>query len=443
MSQRPHPARARRREQWTATRRVGLRSLLASVLLAVALPAIAFASAAPRHHGHRAHAARCAARRHVSHRRRAACLASGLRNAASSATSGLPVATITGGPPAGGVSSSANATFSFTMNRPHGFFDCSLDGAPYSQCSSPTIEQGLTNGAHSFSVYAVSDGITGQSASVAWSVGAPAAPPSAPNGVVATAGDGQVALTWNASASTAGVAAYRVFRDGGLLTQIATTSYTDTALSDGTTYGYTVDAVDASGNVSAMSNVVSATPQALPSTPTLVTPPATPGPTTPGPSVPAAASSGAYTSVTQASLPGTPWQGGGVQCAPRTASKSPRLRGTLSYTGGSYPSYLFSLPADSNLSTYPLEACDLVTAPKPLVLGAGGFYGIMVYVPRGWTIPNNSFAGVEIAEYHFQNVYGAPISLQLHPDHVTLALETGGVQQPRDELAGLRDPLER
>jgi hypothetical protein len=32
---------------------------------------------------------------------------------------------------------------------------------------------------------------------------------------------------------------------------------------------------------------------------------------------------------------------------------------------------------------------------------------------------------VEFMEYHFQNVYGAPVSFQLHPDHITLALQTG------------------
>jgi hypothetical protein len=58
-------------------------------------------------------------------------------------------------------------------------------------------------------------------------------------------------------------------------------------------------------------------------------------------------------------------------------------------------------------------------------LGQDGYYGIMVYVPAGWTIANRAFYGVEFMEYHFQNVYGAPVSFQLHPDHITLALQTG------------------
>jgi Polysaccharide lyase len=127
----------------------------------------------------------------------------------------------------------------------------------------------------------------------------------------------------------------------------------------------------------------------------------------------------------------TPWTsaGGGIQCANHgTPSQSPRLRGTFTQTSnvnGMTNSGQFSLPADSSNSTYPLEACDVVTGSHPIGLGTDDYYGLSVYVPQGWTIPNKAFDGVEIQEYHFQNVYGAPISFQLHADHVTLAVQTG------------------
>jgi len=119
-----------------------------------------------------------------------------------------------------------------------------------------------------------------------------------------------------------------------------------------------------------------------------------------------------------------------LQYAPDTPSKTPRYRGTFATdtanppVAGSY-GLVFNLPTDPNPSLYPLEACDLTTAQKPVGLGADGYYGLMVYVSKGGAIPNKAFNGVEIAEYHFQNVYGPPVSLQRHPDHVTLALETG------------------
>jgi chitodextrinase len=85
-----------------------------------------------------------------------------------------------------------------------------------------------------------------------------------PGNLTAQAGDRSVALAWSASSDNVGVAGYRVLRNG---TQIAavggsTTSYTDTGLTNGTSYSYTVKATDVAGNVSLDSNTASATPVA-------------------------------------------------------------------------------------------------------------------------------------------------------------------------------------
>ncbi len=129
-----------------------------------------------------------------------------------------------------------------------------------------------------------------------------------------------------------------------------------------------------------------------------------------------------------------PWtsHNGAVQCANYgTPSKSPRLRGNFYFSSNegelaSGQSGQFSLPVDPDPRTWPLEACDLVTGPQPNTLPADDYYGLMVYIPKGWTIANQVRYGVNIDELHFQNVNGAPVTLQLHPDHVTVALETGG-----------------
>jgi hypothetical protein len=138
----------------------------------------------------------------------------------------------------------------------------------------------------------------------------------------------------------------------------------------------------------------------------------------------------------------TPWStgGGGAQCSNYgTKSQNPRLRGTFTLAtnvDGMANAGEFTLPADSNKATYPLEACDLLTRNQPIGLGTDGYYGLMVYVPAGWTIPNRAFDGIEIAEYHFQNVYGAPISLQLHADHITLAVQTGACTNYTTKVPG-------
>jgi hypothetical protein len=115
----------------------------------------------------------------------------------------------------------------------------------------------------------------------------------------------------------------------------------------------------------------------------------------------------------------------GAQCAPKTPSTPPRYRGTYtienSIVGQGSNAIEITLPKDPDPHTYPLEACDLETPLAPIGLGTDSYIGLMVYVPVGWTIPG----GVDIYELHFQNVYGAPIILNLHPDHVTIQLETG------------------
>ena len=127
-----------------------------------------------------------------------------------------------------------------------------------------------------------------------------------------------------------------------------------------------------------------------------------------------------------------PWNstGGGAQCANYgQVSQSPRLRGDLYIdstnlvNGGA--SGHFYLPTDTNRTTYPLEACDLTMGKVPNVLPDDEYYGLSFYIPPGWTIGNKAFYGVNIYELHFQAIWGAPITLQLHPDHVTLAVQTG------------------
>jgi lysophospholipase L1-like esterase len=72
-------------------------------------------------------------------------------------------------------------------------------------------------------------------------------PPSVPQNVSAVAaGPTQVDVSWDASTDAGGgvVAGYRVYRDGGLLTTVTGTSYSDTAVAPDTAYAYTVSAFD-------------------------------------------------------------------------------------------------------------------------------------------------------------------------------------------------------
>lgn len=103
-------------------------------------------------------------------------------------------------------------------------------------------------------------------------------PPTAPASLVATASPSTIDLTWAPSSDDVGVTSYRVDRsaDGTSFAPVATasgTSLTEGGLAAGTTYSYQVFALDAASNVSAGSNIASATTPAAADT-TAPSPPA-------------------------------------------------------------------------------------------------------------------------------------------------------------------------
>ena len=97
--------------------------------------------------------------------------------------------------------------------------------------------------------------------------GPPPAPPapqvaSAPRNLAATPGEARVTLSWQAPTSDGGasISGYRVYRDGDeLVTLGEVLTHTDTSAVPGTTYAYTVTALNAAGE-SPPSNEASATP---------------------------------------------------------------------------------------------------------------------------------------------------------------------------------------
>jgi len=85
-----------------------------------------------------------------------------------------------------------------------------------------------------------------------------------PTGLAATAGNAQIQLIWNPVPGATGYNVKRATTSGGPYTTIATVStpsYTDTTVTNGTTYFYVVSAFNSSGE-SANSSQVSATPLA-------------------------------------------------------------------------------------------------------------------------------------------------------------------------------------
>ncbi len=86
-------------------------------------------------------------------------------------------------------------------------------------------------------------------------------------------------ISWTASTDASGIASYNVYRNGALVSSPTATTYTDSSLTAGTSYSYTVSAVDSApaANQSAQSAAVSVNTPA----PVVTTQPTTPVTTTP------------------------------------------------------------------------------------------------------------------------------------------------------------------
>ena len=84
--------------------------------------------------------------------------------------------------------------------------------------------------------------------------------PSAPGSLQGTAvSTSRIDLAWTASTDNVGVTGYRIYRNGAVIGTTTGTSYSDTGLSEYTTYTYRVAAYDAEGNESSLSSPLSAT----------------------------------------------------------------------------------------------------------------------------------------------------------------------------------------
>jgi hypothetical protein len=85
-----------------------------------------------------------------------------------------PTVTITDGPT--GTVETSDATFTFTANVTGATFECRLDAAAWTPCTSPYELTGLGDGTYTFEVRATADGLTGEAASRTWTVELPPDP---------------------------------------------------------------------------------------------------------------------------------------------------------------------------------------------------------------------------------------------------------------------------
>ena len=152
---------------------------------------------------------------------------------------------------------SGATTYNVKRRTGNGAYSVLTTGVTTPNYTDTSVLPGLT---YTYTVSSVNGTGEGTASNEASATLAPAAPT-----LSATAGDGQTTLTWTAST---GAVSYNVKRlNDNAVTNGTSTTFTDTNLTNGTTYNYVVSAVN-SGGESAASNQVSATPLTAPAAPT-------------------------------------------------------------------------------------------------------------------------------------------------------------------------------
>jgi chitodextrinase len=129
-----------------------------------------------------------------------------------------------------------------------------------------------TNYSYTVAAYDAAGNTSAQTTALAVSSKADTTAPSAPTSLTSgTTTLTSIPLTWTAATDDVAVTRYNVFRNGTQVGNTAATTYSDTGLTPGTSYTYTVVALDAAGNTSTTSNSLVVSTKADTTAPTVPT----------------------------------------------------------------------------------------------------------------------------------------------------------------------------
>jgi hypothetical protein len=117
-----------------------------------------------------------------------------------------------------------------------------------------------------------------------------------------------------------------------------------------------------------------------------------------------------------------PWPG--AQCANTGVAGDGQIgRGTITVqdeiVGEGDWAARFDLPAASVN-----QACEALIE-RPIGVGSEDYYALMVRIPSPWQEPSPAGWGLVIAQLNFQGIWGAPVMLAAHRDHLSLVLQSG------------------
>jgi hypothetical protein len=114
----------------------------------------------------------------------------------------------------------------------------------------------------------------------------------------------------------------------------------------------------------------------------------------------------------------------GAQCANTSSAPMLFTRGTITVQSevvaqGKYAARI-DLPAAPGDKT----ACETLSK-RTIGVGTDDYYGLMVRFPSDWREPAPGGGGVAIAQLNYQAIWGSPVMLIAHADHIALVLQSG------------------
>lgn len=159
-----------------------------------------------------------------------------------------PATQLTSASPSGAFVASTTMAFEFSSNQSGVSFECSLDGAASSLCSSPQTYSGLSNGLHSFRVFAVNSQGTADPVGASYSWTVQTIPPTVDLGSMSGLPSVTNSSSMTLQFSSASAVSYQCSIDGGAY-EPCSSPMTYTGLSEGS-HLVQIQGVDAAGNMS-------------------------------------------------------------------------------------------------------------------------------------------------------------------------------------------------
>jgi hypothetical protein len=80
-------------------------------------------------------------------------------------------------------------------------------------------------------------------------------------------------------------------------------------------------------------------------------------------------------------------------------------------------------------------ACETLDK-RTIGLGTEDYYGLMVRFPTDWREPSPANWGLAVAQLNFENIWGSPVMLAAHADHIALVMQSGLCQSVRTSQPG-------